>query len=66
MSEWVSVKDRLPDDGVPVLVCNTAGQVFTCRRSVIEGNLALVDTQFAIHDRYTHWMELPSLPEVEV
>lgn len=63
--EWISVKDKLPEFGMSVLVCNQAGQIFTCRRPVIEHNLSLVDTDTVRHTRYTHWMPLPKLPKDE-
>ena len=62
-SEWISVKDRLPEYGDTILVCNQAGQIFTCRRPVIDHNLSLVDTESVKHTRYTHWMPLPELPQ---
>ena len=58
MSEWISVKDRLPEPLANVLVCYESGRV----------DIAWVyrDPRFAYESLYgiaTHWMPLPEPPE---
>lgn len=63
---WVSVLERLPEDGVDVLcgLCDDTG-----RRCATVGcyisNLKLwhLDAGWAYSRHVTHWMPLPELPE---
>lgn len=61
MSEWISVKDRLPKDGQLVLIC-TAG---------IKDAASFTDFYFPKYRKWalqgmtfhpTHWMPLPEPP----
>lgn len=67
MTEWISVKDRLPEPLTHVLVVGDDG-IFTAYRDVYEdftwqcypiGSYASDGLVFGI----THWMELPEKPE---
>lgn len=59
MSEWISVKDRMPDEDTLVLVYSRQGSYMNLKVDYIHGgkwfNSMLV----------THWRPLPDLPENE-
>lgn len=63
--EWISVKERLPDDWVDVLTVSTRGNFHVLYHA------ATFEHPFGIgedHPRYwpvTHWMPLPEPPEEE-
>lgn len=65
MSEWISVKDQLPEIGERVLVTAYEGGSLVAERA---GLLKDVEwhwkTQFGFYlaDIYTHWMPLPKPP----
>lgn len=65
MSEWISVDDRLPSEGVSVLVHNSFGEIHTCRVPVIIGTNKTweANTGEFIRPRITHWMPLPPFPQ---
>ena len=51
--EWISVKDRLPEDGIKVLVAYNTGYVTTGRQWFGKWN----------GEGITHWMPLPPAPK---
>ena len=61
VQEWVSVDDRLPEDGDVVIIC-------TNKNFVYAGEL-IGDTWFLDNDSWTatvtHWMPLPQPPKGE-
>ena len=59
--EWISVNDRLPEEGIVVIVY---GRIYSERKSV---DIDYVDKSGNFHycdKEVTHWMPLPPLPEV--
>ena len=69
MSEWISVKDRLPPFGVPVLVLDRYGSVKTkgSIRQVSRNKSSRKNNWQERPDwekpRYSHWMPLPEPPK---
>lgn len=62
MSEWISVKERLPDEDVWVLTLQTDGDmIVNC--IAFEGKWCSNDHGFI--PTVTHWMPLPKPPEEE-
>lgn len=68
---WISVKDRLPEDGIEVLFYSPEKEMNCCfvgykatKNEYVdpEGN-GLIARQ--IEKYYTHWMELPAPPKEE-
>ena len=55
-TEWISVKDRMPEDNVPVLLVWTNGRV----TSVIPGWHVSIKGLGSV----THWMPLPEPPKM--
>lgn len=60
MCEWISVKDRMPDVGVPVLLWNVDGFAYVDTWSKF-GCWTITPTTGEV----THWMPLPEPPESE-
>lgn len=62
--EWISVKDRLPEEGVPVLVCRL---IMTSVKYQQEAVYIEEDWQDGIYfygiSNVTHWMPLPEPPD---
>ena len=69
--QWISVEDRLPEPGVPVLVNYIGTDELTYADGVVawtdwgalwwEGSLA--DSEDEVTVPITHWMPLPEAPE---
>lgn len=70
MSEWISVKERLPEKGTPVLACCEGGRVYICALPQEEeynehwcicedACCSCIGTTGPI----SHWMNLPGLPK---
>jgi len=73
MSDWISVKDRLPENGKKVLfVCKDLPKVLVGHHIKLGGRGGLFQLFPAINDMSgidiilmdaTHWMPLPNPPE---
>ena len=62
MSEWIRVKDRMPEEGVDVLVY---GSVYA-ERNGIDVDYVDKSGDFYYYDEHvTHWQYLPEPPESE-
>ena len=61
--EWVSVKERLPDIGAPVIVCREQDK----GRFVVEQGYRRLNGFWKVFGantkRVTHWMPMPEPPE---
>lgn len=65
MSEWISVKDRMPEINKKVLVCGRKGGIYTARwRGEYEGWKRLASSEWNVVNP-THWMPLPPKPKKE-
>jgi hypothetical protein len=64
--EWISVKDRLPEKSVPVLIC-AAGHRVTAYYDKVKEVFRLTedDNLYYLTKCVTHWMPLPEPPESE-
>ena len=60
--EWISVRDRLPEDQVEVLVATRSKNGV---RNIDKGYLAIDHFIHRGHAEVTHWMPLPELPKEE-
>jgi hypothetical protein len=63
--EWISVEDRLPEDGVDVLVYVENNFIFTASHQYVTGGGDYWH-EFPPSDivfKPTHWMPLPEPPE---
>ncbi|HHT1145868.1 TPA: DUF551 domain-containing protein [Klebsiella pneumoniae] len=57
---WIPVSDRMPGNGIQVLVSDVSGHVFVCHH---DGSF-WVDFRVGIGKRcITHWMPLPAAPQ---
>ena len=69
LTGWVSVKDRMPEDGLNILVANIGtGTQYVSHKDLIffdENKSAFVHTSYLREFQFTHWMPLPEPPEVK-
>lgn len=65
LPKWISADERLPDNGVPVLIRSSFGEIFTCRRPVIVDTNKSWESNTGEFNRpkITHWMPLPQPPK---
>lgn len=63
MSEWISVKDRLPDESEEVLVYGENASDWVYEVAILDGALWL-DRGEALED-VSHWMHLPESPIIK-
>lgn len=63
---WISVKDRLPDKSVSVLICANGHRVTAYYDKVKEVfRLTEDDNLYYLTECVTHWQPLPELPNEE-
>ncbi len=62
MSEWISVKDRLPRSDGQYIVCNS-GFVIPARYTTYELGKRAWFGRFSELHKVTHWMPLPEPPK---
>lgn len=61
--DWISVKDRLPENKQIVLVINNLGEIAVCRADISWNFIFMLnDTNLQIKN-VTHWMDLPEPPK---
>ena len=60
MSEWISVEDRLPEDGVEVLAYDTDHEIYALAERCLDSLRASDESTYYL--RPTHWMPLPEPP----
>jgi hypothetical protein len=65
MSDWISVQDRLPEYGVPVLIVyHGVVQYIAYARDIGEWRSADTNESDAMPESFvTHWMSLPEPPK---
>ena len=60
-SQWIDVKERLPENEDTVLISNINTQSLTTTAIHIDGKFFMLELQ-QIADEVTHWMPLPQPP----
>lgn len=78
MSEWISVKDRLPESEGDYLICNTnddhydvygcfydsGSEEFGCWNACYDSfTLGYIGSDWIKNEAVTHWMHLPNPPK---
>lgn len=71
MSEWISVKDRLPEDGQKVLAFGGGERRYYCVAKFFKHfndggdfwHLGAKDRKYSPGYKITHWMPLPEPPK---
>ena len=68
MPVWIPVTERLPEDHIPVLICNDDGKIMTAERYENEWWLYYCPYDTAMwyeeeNGAVTHWMPLPEPPK---
>jgi hypothetical protein len=63
---WISVKDRMPEDDVSILICSKRKTISKATYSSSMGRYNIADSDYWYNELdVTHWMPLPDLPESE-
>jgi len=62
MSEWISVEDKLPDDGEEVLIY-IGNQRLVAEKCKVFGFVDAMDREALRLDMITHWTTLPEPPK---
>jgi hypothetical protein len=63
MSAWISVEERLPDDGDSVLIFHKSGDMFTAWYRTWNEDWCDYNGFLVGEDEVTHWQPLPEPPE---
>lgn len=62
MSEWISVKDKLPEFGDQVLIY-IGSQMTVAEYTKGMGFICAIERDMFIQDYITHWQKLPEPPK---
>ena len=63
---WISVKDRLPEDDVSILICSTRKTISKATYSSDMGRYYIADSDLWYNELdITHWRSLPKPPKGE-
>lgn len=62
LGDWISVADKLPENGQRVLACGKQGSVVVCRFDKDEQGVRFV-THESRHMSISYWMPLPKIPK---
>ena len=63
---WISIKDRLPDDDVSILICSERKTISKATYSSDMGRYYIADSDLWYNELdITHWMPLPEPPKGE-
>jgi hypothetical protein len=64
MGEWISTKDKLPEDEAGILMVTNYGSIYSGKGVVFNKKIEPRQSgSGAFSDYYTHWMPLPELPK---
>jgi hypothetical protein len=61
--EWISVKDRLPENEENVIAYSTASNIENCRVEIAFFNEIWCGAPTYFLEHITHWQPLPSPPK---
>jgi glucose-6-phosphate isomerase len=64
--KWISVKDRLPENDIPVIVCSKSGivqEVLYCLDIKKQWYANHIEDSEISFDYFTYWMPLPESPK---
>jgi hypothetical protein len=62
--EWISVKDRMPEDDVSILICSKRKTISKATYSSSMGRYNIADSDYWYNELdVTHWMPLPEPPK---
>lgn len=64
-TKWISVKDRLPEDMVKALTCDTKGNIHTMWHCIDFAHPFNVSPNDLRYYPVTHWMHIPQPPKGE-
>jgi len=67
--KWISINEKLPEKEKDILICNDEGKVqfgiYSC--DVYDDKFFTTNfEQYLLPGNVTHWMDLPSPPEMEI
>jgi hypothetical protein len=63
-SAWISVEDRLPDEGILVIAMETDGGIYKLKRKAIS-QYFWDDSDIYYYTQVTHWIPIPLIPSIE-
>ena len=64
VSKWISCKDKMPEDGISVLICSYRGTVSKATYDSDMGYFYIADSELHYNELdITHWQPLPEPPK---